>query len=78
MLGKPTDQQLRALRNLKMAQDWETVQDWLENSLSELRQRTDREADEVQMRWNQGAAQALASLLDNAENAVNKLKTRSK
>ncbi len=78
MLGKPDEQQLKALHALKGDPNWEKVRMLLENSLYELRQHTDRQADEVQMRWNQGACQILSDLLDCAENAANKLKSRSK
>ena len=76
MLTKPNEKQLRALRNLRLSQDFEDVREWLQQALAQTRRETDREANEVQLRWNQGAAQVMADLLHYAEHASEKLRQR--
>lgn len=76
MLRKPDQRQLKALRNLQTNEDWKVVMQWLEHSLGNIREDSDRQGDAIQLRWNQGGAQSLSDLLDNAKNAVEKLKTR--
>jgi len=76
MLEKPSEQQLKALRTLSMSKDWEPVKQWLEESLNKIRRSSDREPDETQLRWKQGAAQALSELLEEAEHVIETLKKR--
>jgi len=76
MLTRPSDKELKALCSLRVNSDWETVRVWIEKSLAETQEALSQKADEVELRWNQGAAQILAGILDNAENAATKLKQR--
>lgn len=64
MLKRPDEKTLKALHTLKFTQDWLTVRAWIEDSLKEARAEGDNISDETLFRWNQGACQALARLLD--------------
>lgn len=75
MLGKLDQRTAKALHSLKASQEWQVVKEWLDYSLTEIRQRSDRESSEIQLRWNQGACQILAELFkaqEDAKNALNK------
>lgn len=78
MLRKPDERQLKALRNLQNNEDWRLIMQWFEDSLQDIRESSDRKSDEVQLRWNQGGAQSLSDLLENAKDPVGKLKARFK
>ena len=69
MLVKPSPQVLSALASLEGDSDFTTVMVWLKDSLSSLHAANTDTRDEVQMRWKQGAAQALMDLLQKAESA---------
>jgi hypothetical protein len=63
MLTKPPARVIAALNSLEGNADFEEICTWLNVSLSDIRKITDSTRDEVQTRWNQGAAQALEEFL---------------
>ena len=69
MLKNADHQVLVALASLQGNSQFETVRSWLQASLQDLHTSTATTKDEVLTRWNQGAAQAVAELLEKAENA---------
>lgn len=69
MLRKPPHRVIAALASLDGNSDFEEVCKWLEESLSDVRASNDSTRDEVQTRWNQGASQALAELLEKKRTA---------
>ena len=73
-LKNPDKRTLYCLHKLRMSEDWKTVREWLEDSLSQLRQRNDVEMEEWVFRQNQGACQVLADLLDLQDKALEILK----
>lgn len=74
MLKQADTQVLSALATLQGNPQFETVKSWLRESLQDLHVTTASTKDEVLTRWNQGAAQAVAELLDKAENATTVLR----
>lgn len=69
MLAKPSHQVLSALASLQGEQNFETVRDWLQQSLDDLYANGASTKDDVLVRWHQGAAQAVRDLLDKAATA---------
>lgn len=69
MLKKPDTQVLSALASLQGNSSFETVRSWLESSLQDLYITSSISKDEVLSRWHQGAAQAVAELLEKAKEA---------
>lgn len=69
MLKKPDTQVLNALASLQGNSNFETIRSWLESSLQDLYVTSSMTKDEVLSRWNQGAAQAVAELLEKANEA---------
>lgn len=69
MLKKPDTQVLNALASLQGNSNFETIRSWLESSLQDLYVTSSITKDEVISRWNQGAAQAVAELLEKAKEA---------
>ena len=69
MLKKPDTQVLNALASLQGNSSFETVRSWLESSLQDLYVTSTITKDDVLSRWNQGAAQAVAELLEKAKEA---------
>lgn len=69
MLKSPDQKVLVALAALQGNSQFETVRDWLKESLQDLYMSSVSTRDEVLSRWNQGAAQAVSELLEKADNA---------
>lgn len=69
MLSKPSTQVISALASLQGNASFETVRGWLEDSLQNLYADSARTKDEVLCRWQQGAAQAVAELLEKTKEA---------
>jgi hypothetical protein len=69
MLSKPSPQVISALASLQGNPSFETVRGWLEESLQNLYADGARTKDEVLCRWQQGAVQAVAEILDKAKDA---------
>ena len=69
MLKKPDTQVLNALASLQGNSNFEAIRSWLESSLQDLYVTSSITKDEVISRWNQGAAQAVAELLEKAKEA---------
>ena len=69
MLGKTPPTIIAALSSLEGNSDFEKVCSWLEESLQTLMKDTALTADEVQMRWKQGATQALDDFLTKKKTA---------
>ena len=69
MLKPPSQQVLVALASLQGNSQFETVRDWLKESLQDLYVSSSSTRDEVLSRWNQGAAQTVAEFLEKADNA---------
>lgn len=77
MLTRADDKTLRALNSLRHVADWQTVREYLEANLHQVRRNMDI-SDGTQLHWLQGQAQALQSLLDKQDNALDVLKKHSK
>lgn len=69
MLTKPNLKVLGALASLQGNKDFETVLDWLVQSLDDLYANGATAKDEVIVRWSQGAAQAVRDFVDKAGTA---------
>lgn len=69
MLTKPPARVITALSSLEGNADFEEICKWLDVSLSDIRMITDSTRDEVQTRWNQGAAQVLSEFLNKKSTA---------
>ena len=69
MLKKPDTQVLNALASLQGNSNFEAIRSWLEASLQDLYVTSSITKDDVISRWNQGAAQAVAELLEKAKEA---------
>ena len=69
MLARPSNQVIAALAQLQGNASFETVVGWLEESLQNLYADSARTKDEVLCRWQQGAAQAVADLLEKSKDA---------
>jgi hypothetical protein len=74
MLKKPDTQVLNALATLQGNSSFETIRSWLESSLQDLYVTSTISKEEVLSRWNQGAAQAVAELLEKAKEAPEALR----
>ena len=59
MLKRPDEEVLEALSVLESDTDFARVRAWVAASLKDLSESLERQRDEVQARWTQGAAQAL-------------------
>ena len=66
---KPSRQVISALATLQGQHDFEVIRDWLQRTLDDLTEINELTKDEVQVRWNQGAAQQLRELLRIAREA---------
>lgn len=64
MLKRPNEKELKALHSLKHQEDWKTVRQWIADSIGMLRKESDQIADDVLLRWHQGACNALDTLLE--------------
>lgn len=69
MLAKTDTKILSALASLQGDPNFETVRDWLCQSLDDLYANGASAKDDVIVRWHQGAAQAVRELLDKAATA---------
>lgn len=69
MLSRPSPQVISALASLQGNPSFETVRGWLEESLQNLYADSARTKDETLCRWQQGAAQAVADLLEKSKDA---------
>lgn len=69
MLSKPPARVIAALSSLDGNSEFEEVCKWFSDSLNELHAATDNTRDEVQTRWNQGAAQVIANFLERKRSA---------
>lgn len=65
---------LSSLHNLKFNEDFQVVREYLESCLHDIRCKNDKQSDQVQTRWNQGAAQVLQEFFDKQDSAVDKVK----
>lgn len=69
MLTRPSNQVIAALATLQGNSSFETIREWLEESLQNLYVDGSMTKDEVLCRWQQGAAQAVAEFLKSAHDA---------
>lgn len=69
MLKKPTPQVLNALASLEGNIQFETIREWLGESLQDLYRGSISTKDDVLSRWQQGAAQAVEDFLAKAQEA---------
>ena len=69
MLKHPDTRVLSALSGLEGNANFETVKQWLEESLQDLYRNSVRTKEESLSRWQQGAAQAVGDFLDTAKNS---------
>ena len=69
MLTKPDHPTVQALASLKGNQQFETVCQWLRNTLEEIDRDSCVTKDEVQLRWNQGSAQIIRDFLGRSDEA---------
>jgi hypothetical protein len=61
----PADERvLRALVSLEDDPNFEALAEWLERRLTAIRAATDKQPNEVLLRWQQGRAQELVEFLD--------------
>jgi hypothetical protein len=70
MLNKPTPQVLSALSSLEGNTDFETVREWLMESLHSLYVDGSQARDEYLVRWHQGATQVLSDFLEKSSKAA--------
>lgn len=68
LLSKPDRQLLVALSALETDPNFQVVMNWLFSSQEEIYQNTSYIKDEVLVRWNQGAAQAVIEIIEVAMN----------
>jgi|APGre2960657373_1045057.scaffolds.fasta_scaffold01308_5 hypothetical protein len=68
ILSKPDRQLLVALSALETDPNFQVVMNWLFSSQEEIYQNTSYIKDEVLVRWNQGAAQAVIEIIEVAMN----------
>ena len=79
MLNPIEKETINALAQLQGNIHFEQVKTWLYESLRELEIVTPLTKDEVQLRWNQGGQQVLATFLQKAEGAeetIRKIRSR--
>lgn len=79
MLNQIDKETINALAQLQGNIHFEQVKTWLHESLRELERVTPQTKDEVQLRWNQGGQQVLATFLqkaDGAEEVIRKIRSR--
>lgn len=69
VLRQSPDRVVAALASLEGNADFDVVLSWLEESLDDLREMSCFTKDEIVMRWQQGACQALADLVQRAKMA---------
>lgn len=69
VLSQSPDRVIAALSSLEGNAEFEVVLSWLEASLGELRETSCYTKDEVVLRWQQGACQALTDLTRAARTA---------
>jgi len=69
MLKKPSPQVTAALAHLEGNLQFETIREWLTESLQDLYRSSTHTKDDVLSRWQQGAAQAVEDLLTKASEA---------
>lgn len=74
MLKQPNQQVLSALAAVNVDARFEIVKRWLKESLDGLDADTRITKDEVVVRWNQGAAQAIHELLTKLESSSDALR----
>ena len=70
MLTKPDHPTVQALASLSGNNNFETVRQWLRNTLEEIDRDSCVTKDEVQLRWNQGAAQIIRDFLNRSDEAL--------
>ena len=70
MLGKPDEGVVRALAMLSRDTQFHRLREWLESERARLAQAMTVERSDVELRMQQGAAQALSRILDAAERAA--------
>jgi hypothetical protein len=79
VLQQLNNETINALAQLQGNIHFEQVKTWLHESLRELEKITPQTKDEVQLRWNQGGQQVLATFLqkaDGAEETIRKIRSR--
>lgn len=64
MLNRPDERILKAMHALKSTEEWATFRAWIADSLTTMRKDAGMIQEEVLLRWNQGACQALDTLLE--------------
>lgn len=64
MLNRPSNKVLAALASLEGHTDFEVIRVWLAESLQNLDAVSRETSDSTLCRWRQGAAQAVAQVLD--------------
>lgn len=69
MLKHPSKQVLSALASLQGNTDFETVREWLMESLHDLYVNGSQARDDYLVRWHQGATQVLGEFLDKSSSA---------
>ncbi len=77
LLSKPDRQLLVALSALESDPNFQLVLNWLFSSQEELYQNTSYIKDEVLVRWNQGAVQAVIEIIEvvmNSRQSLDRLK----
>ena len=70
MLSQIEKETINALAQLRNNIHFEQVKTWLRESLRELEKITPQTKDEVQLRWNQGAAQIIRDFLNRSDEAL--------
>lgn len=69
VLTQSPDRVIAALSSLEGNAEFEVVLNWLEASLGEIRETSCFTKDEVVLRWQQGACQALSDVVKAARTA---------
>lgn len=74
MLIQPKQDVIQALASLNNEYQFRVICDWLENTLNQIDEESATTKDEVQLRWNQGAAQVIREFLSKRNAALETLR----
>lgn len=74
MIAQPDKRVIQALLNLDGNPDFDVIKQWLGTTLKDLHENGAYTKDEIQSRWNQGAAQLVMEFLKKADTARETIK----
>jgi len=74
MLNKPSKRVISAFTTLEGNSDFESVMDWIRESLENLKSANAEAREEYLVRWGQGAIQALGQINEYSKNSRDILK----